>query len=427
MKRLAPAWLTACLALAVAAPALASGAYLADLTVRELGYDTGLRIQVYYQPDLVALPEKAGHVFVVYADSAQGRGAFFIPSDLALEVGDRQVYRVEVEQASDFVGQNLGGRLRPGDSMLGFVVAPHLLRVGEMLPDHPESLVVRYAQQRASFRPATETERARWEDSLGGGRLMAGLNAWWEWDQIAAEAPPLNEGEARFFAERIFPGQGQALLEGGVDPTALRNAILRVGERKLISEPATQRVAPGYPTAARQAGAEGLVIALAYVSERGTVEDASILASDTVHLLNVAALEAAMDWRFVPAGSDGGTPQDGWRLIPFQFQLREGAAAAPMGAVTADMQDTPPRLLKRVDAVYPDKARRSRITGTVVYRVTVSAEGKLKQTRLVQSVDPLLDDAALHAVEKSLYSPARKGGEAVEGEMDVVYTFGSEP
>jgi len=400
--------------------------YVARIDVKELGHDSGLRLRLYFEPGLVSLPSSSGHVFAVYADSATGSGAFFIPSDLAIEVGETQVYRVEVEQASDFQGRNLGGRLRPGDGMLGFLVIPGPVRVLENLPDHPESLVVRYAHCRAAFRAATDEEAAVWHGSAGRERLMTGLNAWWDWNRIAAEAAPLNAGEARFFAERLFPGQGELLLEGGVDPTALRNAILRVGERKLLQSLVTRRVAPSYPAAARQAGMEGLVVALAYVSTRGRVEDASVLASNTVHLLNVAALDAVLEWQFAPASDEEGRPQDGWRLIPFQFKLESGGAAGGTSPLSL-AEDRPPRLLKKIEAPYPEQARRARIAGTVIYRVTIGPQGKLLEAKLIQAVDPLLEEAALFALERSFFAPAQKNGDPVEGTLDVDYTFELSP
>ena len=94
------------------------------------------------------------------ADSSVGRDAFFIASDIAFELGDRQEYPVEFEQASDLLGQALGGRLRPGEVQIGFVVVPSAADFARYLPAHPESVVVRYAHHRSRFHRATPPSRA---------------------------------------------------------------------------------------------------------------------------------------------------------------------------------------------------------------------------------------------------------------------------
>ena len=403
--------------------ALAGDAFVADLVIHELGTPSSFRLRVFHDPDLVHLGGLSGHMFIVKADSSWGADAFLLPSDLAFEVGETQIYRVEFEQSSDLLGQALGGRLRGGEEHLGFVITPSALRVGDYFPDHPDSVVVRYAHHRASFRRATEAERDEWRRSMDRAALTASLNTWWDWIQLINHAPPMPEGEARLFAERLFPGQGDALLESGINPDALRNAILRVGQRRLIDTPVTQRVAPAYPAAARQSGAQGLVVVLAYVSERGTVEDALVLASNTVHLLNYAAVSAALDWRFVPARNENRMVTDGWRILPFQFGLESrasGESVGPAGFV-------PPRMLKVPELEYPEKAFRARLEGTVVYQVVINREGRLVQATLVESVHPLLDDAALRALEATLFAPATRDGQALEAELLVPFRFPPEP
>jgi TonB family protein len=407
-----------------------SRAWIATLPVEELGFDGALRIRVFYAPDYIAFPAPAGHLFLVAADSSRGRDAFFISSDLAFELGSRQVYPAEFERASDLFGQALGGRLRPGETQLGFVLVPAEARIEDFLPGNPDSLRIRYANRRASFRPATPEEIAAWTKLIPRKVLALGLNSWWDWTRAMQHAPPMTAGEARFFAERMFPGQGEILAEERINPEALRNAILRVGERRLLEGPARQRVYPLYPTAVRQMGIGGLVIALCYVDTRGEVADATVLASNTVHLLNLSALSAAMQFRYPVARGEDGKPTDGWRILPFQFRLEKPAAEAATAESLAAGDTTglgpyqPPQIVKRVEPEYPDRARRKKIEGTVVYRATISPEGKLVQAELEKSVDPLLDEAALTALEHTLFLPASRGGVSVKGEILVPFTFG---
>ena len=396
-------------------------AYLAELRVKEFGFDGALRIRLFHLPGYLSLPPAAGHLFLVAADSASGRDAFFIPSDLTFELGSSQVYPVETEQASDPFGQLLGGKLRPGETQLGFLLVPDAVRFDRYLPAHPDSVVIRYAQFRAPLRRATAAQRKEWTTTMPRPFVAAALNAWWDWARAMNEAPDMNEGERRFFAERMFPGQGQILAEEGIPAEALRNAILRVGERRLLEGPARQRVAPRYPAVARRAGAHGLVVALCYVNDRGEVADASVLASNTVHMLNLAALSAAMEWRFPRVRGEDGAFLDGWRILPFQFRLPPPAGVDTLAPGGPGYE--PPRIVKAVKARYPDKARRKRIHGTVIYRATIDARGKLVQATLVQGVHPLLDEAALEALEHTLFLPATRNGVPVRGEIDVPFPF----
>ena len=62
-------------------------------------------------------------------------------------------------------------------------------------------------------------------------------------------------------------------------------------------------VAPVYPTIARTAGVEGMVIIEAVIAVDGTVRDARVLRSVT--LLDHAALDAVKQWRYAPTRLNG--------------------------------------------------------------------------------------------------------------------------
>ena len=239
-----------------------------------------------------------------------------------------------------------------------------------------------------------------------------------------SHTPDMNEGEKQFFRERLFPAQGHLLVEEGISAEALRDAILRVGERRLLEGPATQRVAPRYPTAARQLGVGGLVVALCYVDEAGKVADAVVLASNTAHMLNLSALSAAMEWRFPRRRDESGVFSDGWRLLPFQFTLAASAAADSTAAASEDY--IAPRIVRFVEPEYPEAARKRRIEGTVIYRATIAADGKLLEALLEAGAHELLNQAALggagaHALRSG--EPQRQVGN--RGRTSVPFTFGA--
>lgn len=62
------------------------------------------------------------------------------------------------------------------------------------------------------------------------------------------------------------------------------------------------------------------------------------------------------------------------------------------------------KLIKKVEPIYPEAAKRARVQGPVVLEVTVSEQGRVEQVKVVQG-DPLLSDAAIQAVKQWVYSP----------------------
>lgn len=74
--------------------------------------------------------------------------------------------------------------------------------------------------------------------------------------------------------------------------------------------------------------------------------------------------------------------------------------------------------------VYPPAARRLRLQGTVIVRVTVTTQGKPANVHVVTSSGiPILDQAALAAVKTWSFVPARRGIETVNADVDVPVRF----
>jgi TonB family protein len=70
------------------------------------------------------------------------------------------------------------------------------------------------------------------------------------------------------------------------------------------------------------------------------------------------------------------------------------------------------KLLKRVDPVYPELARRARVEQTVMLEVLVDEQGNVANIRVIRG-HPLLDQAAIDAVKQWQYAPTLLNGQAV--------------
>ncbi|HRQ48425.1 MAG TPA: energy transducer TonB [Rhodocyclaceae bacterium] len=92
----------------------------------------------------------------------------------------------------------------------------------------------------------------------------------------------------------------------------------------------------------------------------------------------------------------------------------------------------PPRITARYDAAYlrnpapayPSASRRRGEEGKVVLRVQVTADGRPDRVEIVQaSGHPRLDRAALEAVQRWRFEPAREGNTAVDSWIRVPIVF----
>jgi TonB family protein len=81
-----------------------------------------------------------------------------------------------------------------------------------------------------------------------------------------------------------------------------------------------------------------------------------------------------------------------------------------------------PTKVKHVDPVYPAIAKSARVSGTVVLEATIDPVGKVIDTRVVKSV-PMLDQAAIDAVQQWEYTPATLKGVAVPVVMTITVNF----
>lgn len=86
----------------------------------------------------------------------------------------------------------------------------------------------------------------------------------------------------------------------------------------------------------------------------------------------------------------------------------------------------PPRKMVDVAPAYPEVARRIRREGIVILEVVIDERGEVGSARVLRSVD-LLDDAALEAVRRWRFAPARLNGSPIPIVMTVTVAFTLHP
>ncbi len=86
--------------------------------------------------------------------------------------------------------------------------------------------------------------------------------------------------------------------------------------------------------------------------------------------------------------------------------------------------DEPPVLIKKVAPRYPELARQAGIDGTVMLRVLVNEKGKVIRVSVLHSdVTPAMDQAAMEAVKKFRFKPARQRMKPVKAFMAIPIVF----
>jgi protein TonB len=112
-------------------------------------------------------------------------------------------------------------------------------------------------------------------------------------------------------------------------------------------------------------------------------------------------------------------------VIPRPVERAPAAAPAPVPAAPIRIRVSvvePGLLVHRVEPVYPDLARRARISGEVKLEGVIGTDGRIRELKAL-SGNPLLSRAALDAVSQWLYRPTTLNGDPVEVIAPITVTF----
>jgi len=81
-----------------------------------------------------------------------------------------------------------------------------------------------------------------------------------------------------------------------------------------------------------------------------------------------------------------------------------------------------PKLIKKVEPIYPELARNAHVSGDVSLQISIDEKGDVSEISVVQG-HPLLADAAINAVKQWKYSPALMNGKPVLVNVVATVTF----
>ncbi|HEY0283857.1 MAG TPA: M56 family metallopeptidase [Vicinamibacterales bacterium] len=84
---------------------------------------------------------------------------------------------------------------------------------------------------------------------------------------------------------------------------------------------------------------------------------------------------------------------------------------------------TTPKLIREVKPHYPERAKQDKVQGEVVMECVVKADGTVGDTKVVRSLDPDLDQAALDAAAQWLFEPGTRDGKPVNVLVTIAIAF----
>jgi protein TonB len=122
----------------------------------------------------------------------------------------------------------------------------------------------------------------------------------------------------------------------------------------------------------------------------------------------------------VPGGVEGGVPGGVVGGIVGGLPQEGPPPAAKLVRVGGQIKT--PKLLKRVDPVYPDLAKQARAGALIILEATVDATGRVQEVRLLRS-SPLFDEPAVEAVKQWIYRPLLLNGVPTPFIVTVTFNF----
>jgi TonB family protein len=105
------------------------------------------------------------------------------------------------------------------------------------------------------------------------------------------------------------------------------------------------------------------------------------------------------------------------------ISAKTAAPAPPVGtAARQSAQFEEPRLVTRIDPIYPQVAKATGLSGSVELHFTITADGRVRDVTAVQG-DRVLVGAAIQALKSWRYQPARLNGTPVETQSTTIFNF----
>jgi protein TonB len=199
---------------------------------------------------------------------------------------------------------------------------------------------------------------------------------------------------------------GVVLVTASVAASSVMPALQSV---TVFSAPAPPKL-PDPPAPSQPAAATPAAVAPAPSAELVPVEAASTIAASSPPPAFISATAGVPGALGTPNGTD------------LNFGPPPVPAAKVIEPLPVGGQIQPPVKLHDAAPVYPEIARKARVSGYVIVEAIIGTDGRVTSARVLRS-SPLLDQAAIAAVLQWTYRPTMLNGVAVPVIMTVTVTF----
>ena len=217
------------------------------------------------------------------------------------------------------------------------------------------------------------------------------------------------------------PNQRVALAQNQIQPQAQGIVGNSNPQPKIIKSPVGH-----FPDAALKKNIEGKVVVTVVVNEKGRVTDAKVL-SGPPEFYQVA-IASVRQWEFEPPAHppmetkveiEFGYPKECPGPISDAGEVSSGGwLRSKKGTVVIEDFDTGQRL-----PPYFEEDRKAGIAGVIILSIAVAPDGRVKNARVVKSLSPRLDEAALETVRRWRFKLIKGGPDALPDDFELPITY----
>ncbi len=227
----------------------------------------------------------------------------------------------------------------------------------------------------------------------------------------------------RFAHHRLRHGAVLALLAGltlsaGAQPAGKAGATRKATPIKACD--------PQWPDSAPVIVSRRATKLMVNVNAEGVVTGTRLLQSSNSEPLDKATVEAAMGCQFAPALKQGKRVAS---AAPFSFKWDQYVVVQEPPPVAAPITIEPASadFASCSKPIWPRVSLRNEETGTVTMDFLISAEGIVKDSKIIRSTGfKELDNSALSAIAKCRFKPATEAGQPVEAWAKIQYVWALE-